>query len=221
MEKTHPYISGPSNIASMIEKLRKAFPSTVTSQTVKKYNLAKNNESSVINTLQFIGVIDDQGNPIEQNKDVFLLAKEEEFQEAFSKLVKSSYSKLFDLHSDAAWTLTDSDLLSFFRATDRTSEAIGKRQVRVFQTLAALSGKIEAPAKRTRQTSASSDKPTTSKPAKTSSSKKQSTSGKHASNSPFDHLGMSIKIEVNLPSDASKETYDNIFKSIRENLIND
>lgn len=52
----------------MIEKLRKAFPSTVTSQTVKQYNLAKNNESHVINALQFIGIIDEQGKPIEEKK---------------------------------------------------------------------------------------------------------------------------------------------------------
>ena len=39
------------------------------------------------------------------------------------------------------------------------------------------------------------------------------------SNSFLEHLGMSIKIEVNLPSNASKETYDYIFRSIRENLI--
>ena len=68
MTKSHPYISGAGSISTMIEKLRKAFPSTVTSQTVKQYNLAKNNESHVINALQFIGIIDEQGKPIEEKK---------------------------------------------------------------------------------------------------------------------------------------------------------
>ena len=33
-------------------------------------------------------------------------------------------------------------------------------------------------------------------------------------------FGLSVRIEINLPADGTKETYDNIFKSIRENLLN-
>lgn len=32
-------------------------------------------------------------------------------------------------------------------------------------------------------------------------------------------LGLTVRIEINLPADGSKETYDNIFKSIKENLL--
>ena len=203
----------------MIEKLRKNFPQSVTSKTVQQYGLAKNNESSVINALQFIGVIDDQGNPIEQNKEVFLYTKDEQFHEGFSKLIKEAYSQLFTTFGDSAWTLNETELLSFFRPTDNTSELIGKRQAKVFQMFAALSGKIEPPTTRTRKTSANSEKPKKNLPKK-SPADKSKTSVENSSNSPFDQLGMSIKIDVNLPSDASRETYDNIFRSIRENLIN-
>lgn len=34
-------------------------------------------------------------------------------------------------------------------------------------------------------------------------------------------IGLTVRVEINLPTDGSKETYDNIFKSIKENLIND
>ena len=54
---SHPYISGAGNIASIIEHLRKSFPSTINSETVMKLGLAPKNESYVINCLQFIGVI--------------------------------------------------------------------------------------------------------------------------------------------------------------------
>lgn len=46
---SHPYISGPNNITQMIGYLRKNFPAVVTSETVKKFQLASNNESYVIN----------------------------------------------------------------------------------------------------------------------------------------------------------------------------
>lgn len=58
---SHPYISGAGNISQMIGFLRENFPATVTSETVKKFGLASNNESYVINALQFIGAIDEEG----------------------------------------------------------------------------------------------------------------------------------------------------------------
>ena len=57
MASTHPYISGAGNIAQMVAQLRKSFPSTITSETVKKLGIAPNNESYIINALQFIDVI--------------------------------------------------------------------------------------------------------------------------------------------------------------------
>lgn len=34
-------------------------------------------------------------------------------------------------------------------------------------------------------------------------------------------FGLSVRVEINLPANASASTYDNIFKSIRKNLLND
>lgn len=34
-------------------------------------------------------------------------------------------------------------------------------------------------------------------------------------------MALTVRIEINLPANGSKETYDNIFKSIRANLINE
>ncbi len=55
---SHPYISGAGNITQMIGFLRKNFPPTVNSDTVRKLGIAPKNESYVINALQFIGVIE-------------------------------------------------------------------------------------------------------------------------------------------------------------------
>ena len=33
-------------------------------------------------------------------------------------------------------------------------------------------------------------------------------------------LGLTVRIEINLPATGDQETYDKIFKSIRENLLN-
>ena len=57
---TYPYISGAGNIAQMVTHLRKSFPNSITSETVKKLGLAPNNESYVISVLQYVGVIDSE-----------------------------------------------------------------------------------------------------------------------------------------------------------------
>lgn len=33
------------------------------------------------------------------------------------------------------------------------------------------------------------------------------------------NFGLTVRVEINLPADGSKETYDAIFKSIKENLL--
>ena len=33
-------------------------------------------------------------------------------------------------------------------------------------------------------------------------------------------VGLTVRIEINLPAEGDQETYDRIFKSIRENLLN-
>lgn len=136
---THPYISGAGNIAQMIAYLRKNFPATVTSETVKKFSLAPNNESYVINALQFIGVIDQDGKRTEKGHDVFVLA-DDQFPAAFEALLRDAYKDIFDLRGDDAWTMTKPQLTAYFRTADKTSEAIGARQAGVFIVFRNLAG---------------------------------------------------------------------------------
>ena len=84
---SHPYISGPGNVAQMIAYLRKNFPASVTSETVKKFGLASNNESYVINALQFVGVIDEEGKRTPKGHDVLVLP-DDTFPKAFEGMVK-------------------------------------------------------------------------------------------------------------------------------------
>ena len=92
----HPYISGGGIVEQMIGFLRKNFPSTVTSDTVKKFSIASNNESYVINALQFIGVIEHKGSGRRKGHDVFVLGNDA-FPKAFGDLIYDSYKDLFDL----------------------------------------------------------------------------------------------------------------------------
>lgn len=222
---SHPYISGPGNIAQMVGYLRKNFPLNVTSETVKKFGLAPQNESYIINALQFIGVIDQEGKRTGPGHDVFVLG-DDDFPKAFEGLIRAAYTDLFETRGEDAWTMTKQQLVGYFRATDKTSEIIGSRQAGVFTTFRALAGHESSGAATVKATSArpkqSKAKATIAKLAKADDAGKSMEPAVelNGANGRRD-MALTVRIEINLPAGGSKETYDNIFKSIRANLIDE
>ncbi|WP_061924475.1 DUF5343 domain-containing protein [Altererythrobacter epoxidivorans] len=219
---SHPYISGPGNILQMISYLRKNFPATVTSETVKKFGLASNNESYVINALQFLGLIDEEGKRTTEGHDVLVLP-DAKFPAAFETLVKKAYSDLFEIRGDDAWTMTKSELIGYFRTTDKTSEVIGGRQAGVFQVFRSLAGH-ESAEDRTAPKSPARARGSRAKAAPDQSKEKAAGSvdtkikAEIGPSGGRKDMALTVRIEINLPANGSKETYDNIFKSIRANL---
>ncbi|MEQ7155367.1 DUF5343 domain-containing protein [Brevundimonas aurifodinae] len=219
---SHPYISGPGNIAQAITLLKRNFPATVTSETIKRFNLASNNESYVINALQFIGVIDAEGKRTEAGQHVFTLHDEKAFQPAFADLVRAAYHDLFDLRGEDAWSLNRNELIGYFRSADKTSEIIGARQAGVFKVLAAVAGfgdvvEQVAPRKPTNER-ASTRKVVASK--REPKSPSQQSVEAAAPSKGGKEISLGVRIEINLPAGASRENYDDIFQSIRANLLN-
>lgn len=218
MADRHPYISGAGNISKMISYLRSSFPKTVTSATIKKLGLAPNNESYLLNILQFMKIIDEKGNKITEAGTVFFSHSDDEFKTGLSSLVEKAYHALFDLHGEKTWELEIDKLISFFRNNDQTSDAVGKLQASTFKNLAGLSGHGELRTKTPNTKNAKS--PSKTKPQKASPKNQNlNTDLNSTSSHKLREVGLTVRIEINLPSDGTKETYDNIFKSIKENLI--
>jgi len=212
----HPYAS-PGAVTTAINQFRKSFPTKVSADTLRKLSIAPNNESYVINTLRFIGAIDTEGNKTERSTAAFNLAA---FQQAFGKMVQTAYTELFTLHGDAAWELQLDGLISFFRTSDQTSDLVGRRQASTFQGLASLAGHGEVSAP---QRSSVKPKEAKQKSTKLKASDPVPTVDKEAlfgGNDRQREVGLTVRIEVNLPVAADQETYDRIFRSIRENLLN-
>lgn len=221
---THPYISGPGNITQMIGYLRKNFPATVTSETVKKYGLASNNESYVINALQFIGLIDEAGKRQENAHDVLTTHDQEEFQSKFAGLIEAAYSDLFEMYGDEAWALPKAKLISYFRQSDKTSDVIGARQAAVFQAFRSIAG-YEALAE-PKGAAAAGTKPPKAAVAKVPKAKKHQAAPLDVAKPvhpddtvpPKPDMALTVRIEINLPAEGTQDTYDAIFKSIKANL---
>jgi hypothetical protein len=222
----HPYIPSPGLLVQTFSQLRKMFPAKVDAETLRRLSLAPKNESVVISTLKFLGFIDDDGNKTSEAA-VFLKHDDTEFANALEKVVKEKYAELFAQSGDQAWELDRDSLIGFFRVNDETSALTAKRQAITFETLSALCGHGETPSPRTTRkdtskatqtTPKSKEKKTSQTPIPTSTSRSSSVSSFGISSS--NDIGLTVRIEINLPAQGDQETYDRIFQSIRKNLLN-
>ena len=222
MTVRHPYISATGAVAQVLSQLRKQFPTTVDASTLKKYNIAPNNESYLINLLKFLGIIDDSGQQLAAAKAIFLRHNDDEFAEGLAELIVKSYKGLFDLYGSDAWIEPTDRLISYFRQTDETSDVIGTRQARTFAVLAAFAKKRDGASAQPKKISGTP---------KTTPKLKATTKPKIATQTPTNSqriahenqsnglTALTVRIEVNLPAGGDQSTYDAIFKSIRANLM--
>jgi len=229
----HPYTSGANGVVAVIAQLRKSFPPKVNADVLKKLGIAPNNETYIINILRFLDVIDVEGNKNAKAASVLVQHDESEFQKGFAEIVQAAYADLFVLHGVEAWTASLDKLISFFRNTDHTSDIVGRRQASTFQTLATIAGKLDgqlpkpatvkakkadaaAPKKQAAKSAPTKPSIPTGTPAPGSTETGTRVSGGSGSGD----MALTVRIEINLPAGGDKQTYDNIFKSIRENLLN-
>lgn len=140
-------------------------------------------------------------------------------------MVKKAYSDLFENYGEKSWELDSDSLITFFRAADQTTAIVGKRQSKTFATLSALSGHRELPQVKA-MPAVKAAKKAPVKIEKVSAKKAAAVpkSGEGAATpaeiNSYRDIGLTVRIEINLPSDGDQETYDRIFRSIRENLLN-
>lgn len=224
-DSPHPYVPSSGMIVQTFTQLRKMFPSKVDAETLKKLSIAPKNESMVINILRFLGFIDEDSNKTTTAGTVFLRHDDAAFATALEKVVKEAYKKVFDTVGDDAWEADRGTLISFFRVQDETSALTATRQAIAFETLASLSGhgetlQLKNPKPRTTVRQAKQAK--TARPKPTPSVDGQD--GKHSELTmqppPASNLGLTVRIEINLPAQGDQETYDRIFQSIKKNLLN-
>lgn len=227
MADKHPYVSGTGVLIQVLDHLKKSFPATLDAEVLKKLGFAPKNESYIINTARFIKLIDEKGARTDKAQKTFTLHDASSFTKAFSDVVKSAYAELFKLHGENAWTLDNGKLITYFRQTDQSSELIGTLQAKTFRALAAYAGQVTGPAApskvKTKSTPDRNAKLRTTErpreaPRKTQDDSPGSPRGESGLNE--QRIGLTVRIEINLPATGDQDTYDRIFKSIRENLLN-
>lgn len=233
----YPYISGQGALIAAFTQLRKGFPAKIDAGYLKRFNIAPANESYVISILRFLDLIDDEGNKVDDNTH-FFYGDEDLFKQGLEAAMRGAYAPVFSELGDDALDGDRSKLAHWFRASDRTTELVGSRQASTFQTLAALSGRGELPARATVTKKAATNGEA---PAKKAAAKKTAT--KKAAETPAEDddgsdggggdqgdqgnvktkngqdVTLTVRIEVNLPPGGDADTYDAIFASIKKHLM--
>jgi Family of unknown function (DUF5343) len=224
---TYPYSSGQTAVVQTFAQLRNSFPVKVDAGYLQRFNIAPSNESYIISILRFLNLIDEDGNRIGDNTSYFF-GNDDAFMAGLESTLRSAYSQVFDEMGEGVLDASKADLTNWFRGSDRTSDLVGQRQASTFQTLAALAGHGNVPATRgaakktTTATPAPASRRTTAR--RTPPTKQEQPGGgdgggeaRGAKN--WQDVGLTVRIEVNLPPGGDAETYDAIFASIRKHLM--
>lgn len=224
----YPYISGQAALVAAFAQLRKGFPGKVDAGYLQRFNIAPSNESYVISILKFLGLIDDEGNRVEDKTDYFF-GNDDAFKAGLEGAMRDAYGQVFGEMGDGALDADRADLAHWFRAADKTTDLVGQRQATTFQTLAALAGHGDLPSVRANATKrtaaapgAAAKKTTTAKKApakKAAESPGGSDGGGGAKVKDEQDVGLTVRIEVNLPPGGDADTYDAIFASIKKHLM--
>ncbi|RYP84237.1 hypothetical protein EKO23_16380 [Nocardioides guangzhouensis] len=231
----YPYISGPAGLVATFGQLRKGFPTKVDAGYLKRFNIAPANESYVISILKFLGLIDEEGNRVEDKTDYFW-GNDDAFASGLEGTLRNAYQMLFDeMGGDAALDADKSALVHWFRASDKTSDLVGQRQATTFQTLAALAGHGDLPPVRSTAAKKTAAAGNTGATKKTTAVRKVAPKKEAATASATGEgdgevgtgvkvqtgqdVGLTVRVEVNLPPGGDADTYDAIFASIKKHLM--
>lgn len=225
LKMKHPYVASPGPLVKAFEQFRKSLPSSITAGTLKKLAIAPNNESYLLNTLRFLGLVNEEGERTDDARKLFTQHADEAFASSLATLVERAYTSLFELHGEHTWSLGKPDLVAFFRNEDESTAIVGERQAATFITLAALSGHggKPAPASATRANvkgAGAHGRAAKARAASASAARSTPLQGSGAPPSADGRIGLTVRIEINLPAVEDQAVYDKIFKSLRSNLIN-
>ena len=216
--KKHPYLVSQGNLTTTFAKFRSSLPPTINVKTLQRLSLAKSNEKSVIDILEFVGLIEDE-KATEAGKDIFHTADDAAFGEKLAKQLERAYESLFQDHGASAWELEDKSLIGYFRSADKTSETTGKRQYYAFSTLASLAGKRAAqPITAPRSTTATPRNTNKTKPKTEEKSSSLNLSEQVGRRAKIDS-NLNVNIQVHIAADTPPAVIATIFENMGKYLL--
>jgi hypothetical protein len=179
-------------------------PQKFTNKTLKRLGLSSSTDQRLLGVLKFIGIIDQSGTPT-------LLWSEyrKSPRTALAKATRTAYSDLF-IHFPDAHQRDAEALRTYFAATSSLGAVAVTQMVSTFRAICQLGdfAGLDQPVADDGATELEVEKP----PPPATRRNAVTTSG-------GGELTVNINIQLQLPADATAETYDRFFEAMRKHLL--
>lgn len=206
MGKNLPYCVTSGNILKYFEKIKQAaVPDKFTYAFLKKtLGFNSGNDQAIVPLLKRMGFIDNSGITLQRYRD-FRVASTS--KKAIADGIRQAYPELFERNTKA-YELSHDEIKEFIKGITELEEgnSIIRLTTKTFLSLVTIANFDET----VTITPESKPKPEKEKRNLPIVSPNQSTQGE---------LKFTYTIVLNLPSTTSKEIYDTLFKSLKENLL--
>jgi hypothetical protein len=204
-----PYVASPDKIPSLFKKIGEmGIPKKFSNTTLKSIGFTSSNDARLANLVKFLGLTDQSGIPTPLWTE---LRKHPRI--AMATAVRTAYSDLFEHYADADQRDTEA-LRTYFAATSNLGALAVTQMVGTFKAVCKLAdfssqgdagkadpdGEVQVPP-----------------PAEQPPPPERRRAAKF--NGGADGLTVNINIQLQLPADATSETYERFFEAMRKHIL--
>jgi hypothetical protein len=201
----YPYVASPDKIPTLFKKIGEiGIPKKFGIATLKSVGFTSSNDGRLISVVKFLGFTDQSGTPTP-----LWTAYRKHPKSAIAKAVTAGYSDLFQHYADADKRDTEA-LRTYFAASSSLGAVAITQMVGTFKALCRLGDFSDVSSIEERQPDLEDQAP----PPRRSSAVVPAitTVGK-------DGLTVNLNVQLQLPSDATAETYERFFEAMRKHLL--
>lgn len=185
------------------DKFKQVIPKTVNESYIRTITgRAESYSRNVVQNLKVIKLINNSGEPTERARK---LRNDAQYAEVCKEIIRDVYPEELIQHGYSASQLRE--IQDWFLLTYGLSENTARKKAAFYRVLLSEIDHNELLESEDVET-----------PVLDGSEKKVDTTIQEPNQK---NLVLTVRMEVNLPAGGDQETYDNIFKSIKENLLND
>lgn len=198
----YPYVPATEKIAQFFKKIGDiGVPEKFSNKTLKSLGFTSSNDARLVNLVKFLGLVEQNGTPTGLWKE-----HRTKPRVAMAKAIHAAYSDLFQHYSDANQR-DDEALRTYFAANSSVGAAAVGMMVSTFKTICRLAD----------FSSVDQMEHDVAQVARTS--RRTEHHPRVRANAGTDGMTVNINIQLQLPADATPETYERFFEAMRKHVL--
>lgn len=206
----YPYVMSPEKVPSFFKKIGEiGIPPKFTNVTLKSIGFTSSNDSRFVSLLKFLRFADESGAPLANWKEFRTKPKE-----TMGKAIRVAYSDLFQHYTDAQQR-DDEALRTYFAANTTTGAKAVSNMVSTFKAVCKLADFSSAFEEEVLDEDSADNAPNQNEPGN-----RNGPVVRARTNAGPNGMTVNINIQLQLPADATPETYERFFEAMRKHVLN-